>query len=196
MKTCIDYYNDNALAWAQRWYPDNSNIPHLKRFLEYINIQNPKILDLCCGAGYESMRLKNLGANVVGVDLSEKSIEIAKKQNPEIIFYVKDMLKPYSNLGKFDGIACIAGIVHLEEHQLELAFENMYDALAENGYLLLVCKAEGENRYSTIENNQEYARNFIFHSRQEIDQKAEKYFSFVEDLSPETEWKFFIYKKI
>ena len=196
MKTCIDFYDDTAQSWADRWYNDDLNIPYLKRFLEIINVKYPRVLDLCCGAGYESMRLKNLGATVVGADLSVKSIEIAKQKNPEIVFHVKDMLKSYTDLGIFDGVACIAGIVHLENDKLKTALKNMHEVLKDDGYLFLVFKSNGENRYSATYNQQEYARNFIFHTKEELDKCSSKLFSFVEDLGSQDDWQYLVYKKI
>ena len=199
MKGCIDFYNDSAQRWADNWYGDEMLLPYLKKLLAYINEKTPRVLDLCCGAGYESMRLKNLGADVVGADLSEKSIEIAKNRNPNIQFYIKDMLKPYSDLGMFDGIACIAGIVHLQGNELELAFKNIFDVLKDNGYLLLVFR-EGEGIKETTEyNNEVYARNFIYHTKNEIDNYIKDYFIFIENLTLPTEengWEYYIYQKI
>lgn len=80
MKNCKDFYNDTAQMWADNWYGNESLLPYLKKFLNFINKDNPKILDLGCGAGYESMRLKYLGAKVVGIDFSEKELEIAREK--------------------------------------------------------------------------------------------------------------------
>ena len=68
MKGIIDFYDDSAKSWADEWYENEMLLPYLKKFLNAIKKSQPRILDLCCGAGYESMRLKNLGASVVGAD--------------------------------------------------------------------------------------------------------------------------------
>ena len=139
MKSLIDYYDDFAEMWAERWYANESLLPYLKQFVELLP-KKARVLDLCCGAGYESMRLSKLGVNVVGADLSEKSIELARQHNPQIEFYIKDMLKSYADLGMFDGLACIAGLVHLPEDKMELAFKNMYEVLKDNSYLFIVVR--------------------------------------------------------
>ena len=108
------------------------------------------------------------------------------------------MLKSYANLGEFDGIVCIAGIVHIKEGDLDKVFGNMYEVLKENGILLLVFKnGVGEKLTSTF-NNKIYTRNFVYHTKEEIAKYIYKYFSEVKDLTPlndETEWKYIIYKK-
>lgn len=195
MKGCIDFYNDSAEMWANNWYNNDTLLPFLNKLLKYLNKDTPRILDLCCGAGYESMRLKNLGAKVVGIDLSDKSLEIAKQKNPDINFYKRDMLDSYVDLGNFDGITCIAGIVHLQDMQLELAFKNMYEVLNNNGYLLLVFREGSGIKETTEYNNEIYNRNFVYHSKEELDKYIHNYFDFVEDVKSNDDWKYYIYKK-
>ena len=51
-----------------------------------------KTLDLCCGKGRHSKYLNQKGFYVKGVDLSEKSIEFAKKfENDSLTFEIHDM---------------------------------------------------------------------------------------------------------
>ena len=75
------FYNDIAQEFADEWYDNDSLLPILKQFIALLP-PSPVILDLGCGAGYESMRLKKLGATVVGVDYSEEPIRIAKLNKP------------------------------------------------------------------------------------------------------------------
>lgn len=46
------------------------------------------------GPGHVAKYLHELGANVFGLDLSPKMIEIARKMNPGIRFQIGDMLAP------------------------------------------------------------------------------------------------------
>lgn len=194
MKTLIDYYDDYAEMWADRWYPNDELLPYLKQFINLLP-NNPRILDLCCGAGYESMRLNSLGATVIGVDLSKKSIELAKQHNPKIEFYVKDMLKSYRDLGKFDGIACIAGLVHLRENQLELAFKNMHEVLKNNSYLLVVVK-NGDKVIKSVEiEGVEYTREFYCYTLSKLIEQCKNYFVFFKELEQNGPWRYYIFKK-
>lgn len=90
LKNIKDFYNKTAMEWADKWYEDETLLPYLTEFMSYLP-QKPSILDLCCGAGYESMRMQRLDANVTGLDFSEKSILIAKERNPNIRFVFEDM---------------------------------------------------------------------------------------------------------
>ena len=194
MKSLIDYYDDFAEMWAESWYPNEELLPYLKQFVEFLP-KNAKVLDLCCGAGYESMRLNKLGVNVIGADLSEKSIELAKQHNPTINFYVKNMLKSYKDLGLFDGIACIAGLVHLPEDKLELAFKNMNEVLKDNAYLFVVVKNGDKITKSVEVEGIEYAREFYCYTLDKIKQHSNKYFDFVKELEENGDWRYYILKK-
>lgn len=195
MKTLIDYYDDFAEQWAEKWYEDESLLPYLKQFVELLP-NNARVLDMCCGAGYESMRLNRLGVNVVGADLSEKSIEIARRQNPTINFYVKDMLVPYSELGLFDGLACIAGLVHLPENKLRLAFKNMHEVLKEHSYLFIAVK-NGDKITESIEvDGIKYAREFYCYTLDKIKEHSNKYFEFFKELGADGDWRYYLLKRV
>lgn len=198
MKKTIDYYNDSAEKWAEEWYSNESVLPYLKHLMK-LSPKNPTVIDLCCGAGYESMRLKNLGANVVGLDLSEKSIEIAKQKNPEITFYVQDMLQDYSYVGTADALICVAGLIHLENDKLSTAFKNMHNVLKQNAYTLIVVReGSGKREQSSFVtyNNVQYDRNFICHTLQELKTYSNGYFEFVEELEQQGDWRYYIFKKV
>ncbi|MCH5166993.1 MAG: class I SAM-dependent methyltransferase [Erysipelotrichales bacterium] len=58
------------------------------------NLKDKKILMLGCGTGEESKLLETFGAdkeNLVGLDLSKESINIARESYPEVEFVVGDM---------------------------------------------------------------------------------------------------------
>lgn len=198
MKNTIEYYDDSAEKWAEEWYNNESVLPYLKHLMTLLP-KNPTIVDLCCGAGYESMRLKNLGAKVIGLDLSKNSIKIAKERNSEISFYVQDMLKDYSFVGKVDGLICVAGLIHLENDKLPLAFQNMHTILNDNAYTLIVVReGSGKRKESSLVsyNGIDYDRNFICHTIDELVAYSKGYFEFVEKLEDQGDWRYYIFKKV
>ncbi len=70
----------------------------------YLNLpEKAKVLDLACGKGRHSIYLNKLGFDVVGADLSENSINEAKKhENESLHFVVHDMREPFEQ--KFDAV--------------------------------------------------------------------------------------------
>jgi SAM-dependent methyltransferase len=70
----------------------------------YLNLpEHAKVLDLACGKGRHSIYLNQLGFTVLGVDLSENSIEIASKNaNETLHFQIHDMREPFEE--QFDAV--------------------------------------------------------------------------------------------
>jgi len=195
MKDLIDFYDDTALEWEKNWYDNETLLPYLKEFMKLLP-DSPRVLDLCCGAGYESMRLQKLGAKVVGADLSEKSLEIARRRNEDIEFYKRDMLISYKDLGEFDGLVCIAGLVHVKEDDLTKAFKNMYEVVKDNGYIFIVVKDGNEIKETSEFNGEIYARTFYQYTLDKLCEKSKNLFEFTSELESQDKWRYYIFKKI
>ncbi len=140
MKNVKEYYNKTAAGWSDEFYNENKDKEAISKFVECFEgggTISPKILDLGCGVGYDSMRLSEFGARVVGVDLSEKLIAIAREKMPEQRFFVGDITEKLTSLGKFEGVLCLATIMHVGIEKLKQTFENIAEVLYEGGLLLL-----------------------------------------------------------
>jgi SAM-dependent methyltransferase len=199
MKGTKDYYNKSAFEWAEKWYENEMLLPCLKEFMSLFE-DRPRILDLCCGAGYESQRMQKLGGDIIGIDFSENSIDIAKERNRGIEFYVDNMLNDYSYIGKVDGITVIAGLIHLENHELSTAFESMSKVLKDDGYaLLVVLDGEGkQNQLSYVNiDEEEYDRNFVAHTLNELIENSKGILEYQREMLPDPEdtWKRYLFKK-
>jgi SAM-dependent methyltransferase len=73
-----------ADAWLERWLP-----------LVAERAGGLPILELGCGSGQDSEVLATAGHRVVGIDLSEKRIEGARKRVPSAEFHRRDLLNPF-----------------------------------------------------------------------------------------------------
>jgi ubiquinone/menaquinone biosynthesis C-methylase UbiE len=96
----IKSYNDHAHLWAGKMR-SGKNYAHLfieKPAMEKLlpNLQGKKILALGCGSGEEIELLRSKGAedkNIIGIDISEKLIQIAKETYVDVDFQAMDMEK-------------------------------------------------------------------------------------------------------
>ena len=63
-------------------YIHNLVTPYYLRNQKVINTEGKVILDAGCGSGYKALVLAeaNPGAKIVGIDISEKSVELARKR--------------------------------------------------------------------------------------------------------------------
>ena len=169
-----EFYNDIAEEFAKDWYENDSLLPVLKKFVSLLPL-SPKILDLGCGAGYESMRLMQLGADVTGIDYSEEPIKIARLKNPDCRFEIMDFRKIDASIGCFDGIVAIASLIHIPDDELVLVFQNIRRVLKESGYVLIaVIEGQGlSDERSFIEHNgKQYKRYFYLHDKDNLSNAA------------------------
>lgn len=159
------FYDATAEAWERDWYDNEAMLPQLRWFLGRLP-PSPRVLDLGCGAGYESMRLARLGARVVGVDISEGSLAIARRRNPGIVFHNISLLALEDSLGAFDGVAAIASLVHIPREELAAAFRGIRGRLVSGGHLWASFR-EGDGydagRSKTVVGGVEVDRHFYGH---------------------------------
>src|SRR5690554_353842 len=70
-----------------------------------------KILDVGCGTGNFSVKLAEMGCKVVGIDLSEKMLNIARakiKEDLDLEFHKMDACKLEFSDEEFDGVISMA----------------------------------------------------------------------------------------
>lgn len=140
MKTVTDFYNKTATGWSDEWLKEKKQSMILEKFYNCFShggTKHPKILDLGCGAGYDAKILNKMGARVVGVDISDKLIEIAKNEVTSCKFFVGDIKESMSKLGKFDGVVCLATIIHIDIQNMKQTLLNMAEVLKKGGLLIL-----------------------------------------------------------
>lgn len=148
MKNVIDFYNKTATKWSNEWLNEKNNTGLIEKFcncFSSVGTTKPRILDAGCGMGYDSKIASEHGANVVGIDLSENMINIAKQNVKNCKFFVGDITEKFTSLGKFDGIMCISTIMHIDAVNMRKTFQNMAQVLKKGG-LLLVSSFDGEGK--------------------------------------------------
>jgi len=106
-------------------------------FNDYV-MPGEKVLDLGCGNGRFFEFLKDKDIHYIGVDFSEKLIEIAKNKYPKLKFEVANALNlPFPN-NYFDKIYSIAVLHHIPSKQFRLQFlQEARRVLKSNGLLIL-----------------------------------------------------------
>lgn len=97
------------------------------------------ILDLGCGSGWTSVLLARAGYDVVGVDISDRMIEIAQEralvEGLSVTFQVGDMEELDLEKRNFQGALLFDCLHHCPGY--EQVLQRAHDHLAPGGYLLL-----------------------------------------------------------
>ena len=99
-------------------------------------LQGLNILDIGCGGGLISEPMARLGANVTGIDASEKNINIAKlhsEKNNLKIRYLNTSPEKLDSFEKFDIILNLEIVEHVEN--VNLYIKSCYRLLKKNGLM-------------------------------------------------------------
>ena len=123
------------------------------------NLNDKIILDLGCGFGEHCKRFVESGAKkVIGIDISEKMLEIAKQENADSkITYINMPMENIWQLNeKFDVVVSSLAFHYVQD--FSGVVKNIYDMLNENGVFLFsqenpLCTCfSGGNRWTKDEN--------------------------------------------
>ena len=90
----------------------------LKYISNNLKLKGLKVLDLGCGGGLLCEAMTDSGADVVGIDASLKTIEIAKKHANEKnlkIDYLHTDIESFNYKEKFDAVICFELIEHVPD---------------------------------------------------------------------------------
>lgn len=129
---------DLMVSWDKRL---KNEAPFFLKLFEQNKVR--KILDLACGTGHHLIFFAKSGYLVTGVDLSEKMLEIARK-NAKGVSGVKFLKAGFQDVypklkDKFDAVICLGNsLPHLlSKKDLKKTFQNIYRLLNSGGIFIL-----------------------------------------------------------
>jgi 2-polyprenyl-6-hydroxyphenyl methylase / 3-demethylubiquinone-9 3-methyltransferase len=99
-------------------------------------LKNLKILDIGCGGGLISEPMSRLGAEVTGIDASDRNIQVAKlhaKKNNLKIEYLNTVPENLDHQNQFDIILNLEVVEHVEN--LDLYLSSCFKLLKKNGIM-------------------------------------------------------------
>ena len=105
------------------------------------------VCDVGCGPGHITRYLLDKGLNVFGVDISERCIEIARRENPKVRFQVMDMARLDLADESIDGIISFYSIIHTPKRLVNVLFSEFSRVLRGGGIILVVVKRGSSEGY-------------------------------------------------
>jgi ubiquinone/menaquinone biosynthesis C-methylase UbiE len=129
-----------AEAWTdfvrtgKDYYRDGLNNPATFRLLG--NLEGLVVLDLACGEGYNTRILAKEGAGVIGVDISEEMIALARQREETEKLGIRYEVMDAANLGNlpsnhFDLVTCFMSLQDI--HNFRKAIAEVAKVLREGG---------------------------------------------------------------
>jgi ubiquinone/menaquinone biosynthesis C-methylase UbiE len=132
-------YDAVAQTYADKYFDELSRKPFDRDILDALAISAPHAaaLDVGCGPGHVGRYLSERGLEVVGVDLSDAMIEIARRLNPTIRFEVADMRSLPLGDSSVGAIAAFYSLIHIPLAEVPAVLDEFRRALLPSGRLLL-----------------------------------------------------------
>jgi len=163
-------YNRIAEDWNQDHAKDDWWIGGTNKFVDLVG-KGSTVLDIGCGSGIKSKFLAEKGLKVVGIDLSEKLIDIAKEAAPSCCFYVMDMQK-IKFQEKFDGIFAQACLLHVPKKEAAETVKQWSNILKPGGYFYIAVKENKKVEEEIVEEEDygyHYERFFSYYTKEEVE---------------------------
>jgi endonuclease/exonuclease/phosphatase family metal-dependent hydrolase/ubiquinone/menaquinone biosynthesis C-methylase UbiE len=142
LKRTINTYEKIAEEYEQR-RQYASPVNELNQIITYTN--RGKILDAGCGPGRDAKYLSENGIDVIGIDLCNSFLRMAKIKSKNSIFKKMNILDLKFSNETFDGIWCCVVLSHFKKSWIPFALKELFRVLKRNGILFIAVKlGEGE----------------------------------------------------
>ncbi len=132
----------------QKFFRLNKNLNEMEqRFFDkllHLIPKNAKVLDLGSGIGipYDKYLVKS-GCEITGIDISQKHINIARKNVPQAKYIKGDLSNIDFESGSFDAVVSLYAIFHIPREEHKHLFEKIYTILKEKGPILVTMGTNG-----------------------------------------------------
>jgi SAM-dependent methyltransferase len=138
-------YNLAARKYHDLFHNEMAEKEYDRRLLDVFAAKFPKGALLCdagCGPSAQIGRyLFDKGLRVVGVDISDRCVELARAYNPGMEIERGDIVSLSFAEDSFDGIVSYYSIIHTPKCSIDEIFGEFYRVLKPDGYLLVAVKA-------------------------------------------------------
>lgn len=186
---------EDQIAFYDQWNLEYRGAPYegidaeikarADKILELIDAQclpTGEILEIGCGTGWFTEKLSRLG-NVTAIDLSPRSIEIAKARNTGAQYIAASVLGHDFEGRQFDLIICVETLFYMEDP--DLLAGTMSQLCRGDGHLALstINKFVYERRHDVVPPERGQIRNWM--SRRQTRQLIERFFDVTCELTIE-----------
>ncbi len=167
-------YNKIAEDWHKDHAKDTWWVTGMRSFVDRLPASG-SVLDIGCAGGVKSKHLADLGFSVLGIDLSERFIEIAKREVPQARFQVLDLKEVGKLPDTFDGICLLAVLLHIPKAEAGEVVAKIAEKLTPGGHLYIAVKEkreDGPEEEEVVENDYgyPYQRFFSYYTFDELRQ--------------------------
>jgi len=171
----IESYNRNARAHAKKFDDLGAGIRRgdVEETFVLVKKSNPYVLEIGCGSGRDAVEITKHTNNYLGIDISEKLIELARQKLPKSQFRVAD-IEDYDFPKNIDIIFAFASLIHVPKESLRRILDKAHSALNNSGVVRLSMKYSDYYR-ELIRNDEFGTRAYYLYSRNDIEELSDSF---------------------
>ncbi len=163
----VDAYDVNATAWADSRDKQGVWGNEKNKFHSYL--PQGKIVEIGSGGGRDAKDLIAMGYEYIGTDISKGLLEVAKKNNPAVTFFLKSVYELDFPEKSFDGFWASAVLLHMPKNRIDEALQNIKHILKPGGIgFISLKKGDGEKFVEGDHVGISYKRFFSFYKQEEF----------------------------
>lgn len=190
IRTTKENYNQVAEFFSER--TKDMQINDIERFVKLLkkNQNNPKVLDIGCGPGRDAKTFVEEDIEVIGIDISEEMLNIARKTVPDAEFKKIDMRNLPFDSNSFDGIWSAGSLQHIPKEEMDELLSDLYRVLKDGGILFSdLREGEGELIEETEDYGETIQRFMVYWQKDEfIQHLKEAEFEILNEKAVEERW--------
>lgn len=127
--------------------------PHIREFAGFHHWQGKRVLEIGCGIGSDAEEFAKHGAEYVGIDISDESLDVARRRfqvlDLEGNFYYHNAGEDMSHFGKFD-LVYSYGVIHHFPNTVKTV-NNISQILNHGGEFRFMVYAKNSWKYAMIQ---------------------------------------------
>lgn len=167
----INTYNESAQSLADKFDSLGARVSDINETFGLIQKDNPKVLEIGCGNGRDAQEILKHTDNYLGMDVSEKLIELAKQKVPNVQFIVVDIEK-YDLPTQLDVVFAFASLIHVPKESLHKIFKAILASLNKGGAFRLSLKY-AEEYVENTKTDEFGTRTYYLYSDKDIEDMAQ-----------------------
>ncbi len=136
-RIAFDWHHDHS---HDDWWKEGTDI-----FIQKIS-SGACVLDVGCGSGVKATYLMEHGCKVVGIDISDTLLEMARREVPEGDFRELSMTDLDTMEEMFDGVFAQASLLHIPKKDAGDVVKKMAGRLVPGGFLYIAVKEVREGK--------------------------------------------------
>jgi SAM-dependent methyltransferase len=135
----IDTYNQRAQAFADKFDEIGARVEDIEDVFSVLKQENPIVLEIGCGNGRDAAEIVKRTSHYLGIDISEKLIELARIKVPTAKFTVAD-IESYTPPATLDAVFAFASLLHVNRVNLRAVLETLRTYLSSQGLIRISLK--------------------------------------------------------